>query len=167
MALFVSLLCIIAGVWLLLQFAPQTYLSVLIEDVDHAHGYLKISVTLQNTSRARIGKHTVLLQGLAYGADKGLRLPESVPFRTSSVRSGEEPLEWHEPREIFKDLAYLFPGETVTSECLVPLPAKAALVHVGVQFNASQGPVEALISRFFTLNHCWESAAIHLVDASD
>ena len=49
---------------------------------------------------------------------------------------------------------------------MVPLPEKAALVHVGVQFNASQGPVEALISRFFALNHSWESAAIFLADES-
>jgi hypothetical protein len=164
MALFVSLLCIIVIIWLLLQFAPQTYLEVFVDEASSENGYLKVSVSVQNTSRGRLTKQTVLLQSLAYGGDKALACPDNVPFKTSTVRSGEEPLEWHEPSEVFKGTRHLFPGETLTTERLVPLPEKAALVHVGLQFNAEQGPIEAVVSRFFTLNSSWETAAFYLVD---
>jgi len=163
MALFVSLLCIIAGIWLLLQFAPQVYLDLSVDEADLDRGILKVTATVQNTSRSRLSKQTVLLQGLAYPGDKALKLPDHVPFKTAEVRSGEEPLAWQEPKELFRDVLLLFPGEVLTTECLVPLPQQADLVHIGLQFNAETGPVESLVSNVFSLKSRWETAAIHLV----
>ncbi|PLY01163.1 MAG: hypothetical protein C0624_11015 [Desulfuromonas sp.] len=167
MALFISLLCIIVAIWLLLQFAPQAYLEILIHEPAPDDRFLTATLSIRNTSRARMRKQTVLLQSLAYDHDKAIQLPDSVPFRTSSVRSGDEPLEWHEPKEVFKDVHYLFPGETLTSECLVPLPAEADIVHIGLQFNAAPPPLENLMGRFFTLNNSWETAAFKLLRRTD
>jgi len=164
MALFVSLLCIIAGVWLLVQFAPQIYLDILVADPSADDRFLTATVTVQNTSRSRIGKQTILFQSLAYTDAAALKLTDGVPFKTSTVRSGEEPLAWQEPREIFRDVLYLFPGETLTTECLIPRPVDAQIIHVGLQFNAARGPLESLVSRFITLNSSWESSAFKLVD---
>lgn len=163
MALFVSLLCIIVGIWLLLQFAPQVYLDLSVDEVDLDRGVLKVTATVQNTSRARLSKQTVLLQGLAYPGDKALKLPDHVPFNTAEVRSGEEPLAWHEPKELFREVLLLFPGEALTTECLVPLPQEADIVHIGLQFNAHTGPIEALVSNVFSLKNRWETTAVHLV----
>jgi len=163
MALFVSLLCVIAGIWLLLQFAPQVYLDILITDPAADDRFLTATITVQNSSRSRIGKQTILLQCLAYSDETALKLTDGVPFKTSSVRSGEEPIAWQEPREIFRDVHYLFPGETLTTEYLIPRPADADIIHVGLQFNSAQGPLENLVGRFITLNRCWESAAFKLV----
>ena len=52
---------------------------------------------------------------------------------------------------------------TPGSFVLVPCPKQAAVVHVGLQFNADPGVLENLAGRFFTLNKRWETAAIHLV----
>jgi len=166
MALFVSLLCIIAGIWLLLQFAPQTYLEILIAEPSADDRFLRATVSIQNTSRSRIGKQTILFQSLAYTYDIAAQLTDGVPFNTSSVRSGEEPLAWHEPKEIFREVRYLFPGETLTTECLIPRPLDAEVIHVGLQFNGAQGPLENLVGRFFTLNRSWESSAFKPVNAN-
>ena len=162
MTLFVSLLCIVAGIWLLLQFAPQAHLEILVDASCDNPDFILASVSLQNTSRSRIGKQTILFQSLGYDVRKAGLLGDHVPFNTSEVRNGEEPLEWHEPREIFREVDFLFPGEILTTECLVPRPKGDAVVHIGLQFNASTGATENLIGRFFTLNSRWETSAFHL-----
>jgi len=162
MSLFISLLCIIAGILLLLQFAPQVHLEIFIHENERREDFLPATISIHNTSRSRLTKQTILLQNLAYDSDKMARLPDSVPFKTSSVRSGEEPMDWHEPRELYKDLIHLFPGESLTTEVLIPCPKDAAAVHVGLQFNSAPGALENLIGRFFTLKSCWETGAYYL-----
>lgn len=155
MGFFVSILAILASVWLLLQFAPRVRLDLDQEWVDVKEGLVKLRVRIENLSQARLTKRTILLQVLSYPLGSAPQLSEGVPFNTEKVISGQEPIEWHEPQEICEGCEYLYPGEVKTVEKVFRLPGEDALLHAGLQFNASPGPVTSLVSRFFTVNDSW------------
>lgn len=155
MGFFVSILAILVSIWLLLHFAPRVRLDLDQEWIDVNAGLVKVKVQIKNLSHARLTKRTILLQVLSYPVQNAPQLSEAVPFNTEGVISGQEPIEWHEPQEICGGCEYLYPGEIKTVEKIFRVPQEEALLHAGLQFNASPGPVTSLVSRFFSINDSW------------
>jgi hypothetical protein len=158
-----TILAVLAGGWLalfiFLQFAPVLALRILPTWPSDDTGWVILRIEVENKSRIRVHKQAIYLQILEHNVSVSSILSEWVPFEEKAVIPTEQPINWHEPVEIFKSTKGIDPGETLVAERLHYCQPNNVL-HVGLKVKAKLGFFGRIATQVRSWNHGWTTTRI-------
>ena len=115
------------------QLAPVLDLRILPSWTDDTKQFLILKFQVENKSRVRVYSPRGRIQVLKHGIKAGTSMSHWVPFKKNAIIPTEQPIEWHEPVEIFRSTKEIYPGEVISFERLYHCPQEAIILHVGLQ----------------------------------
>jgi hypothetical protein len=162
-ALLVTILSLFVGgllsLFVLYKFVPKLHLEVE-PSVLKGTNQLLLTLSMENISSVYAPKKNVRLQILAHGEEAGSGLSEWVPFAKDRIRSGEEPSEWSEPKEVFETTTGLHAGEKLSVQYMVPISPGAKFLHVGFQYVANLRGIHYWLSGLFSPHEQWTTTIV-------
>jgi hypothetical protein len=146
LAILALLIGALAGLFIFFQLAPVAQLRILPRWGDEAQQFLIIRLEIENRSRVRILRPAGRFQILEYALKPDRALSHFVPF-TEDRSKEEPPLEWREPRPLFKTTRQIYPGETIAVEFLQPCSRAEVVLKLGLQINIGLNFLGRLVTR--------------------
>ena len=139
----VTLLALLIGgamaLFVFFQLAPVLNLRILPSWTDDTKQFLILKFQVENKSRVRVHSPKGRIQVLEHEIQAGTFLSQWVPFDKNTIIPTEQPIEWHEPVEIFRSTKEIYPGEVISYERLYHCPQDRVALHVGLQVEIELG----------------------------
>lgn len=158
-----TIIAVLAGGWfavfVFLQFAPILALRILPTWISDKTDGVILHIEVENKSRIRVHKQSILLQILEHHIPVGGILSEWVPFEEKDIIPTEQPINWNEPIEIFKSTRGIDPGEALVVERL-HYCHPGNILHVGLQVKAKLGIWGRIATQVRGWNQRWTTTRV-------
>jgi hypothetical protein len=147
------------AMFVFLQFAPLVNLRIIHRWAGDDSRWVILRLEVENVSRVRIRKQHIRLQILEYELLNDKSLSEWVPFEEEKVCASEPPIEWKDPKEVFKTTVSIDPNEVLSVERLHYCPQNR-VTKVGLQLRIDPSVFGSFVARVRRWDQQWTTTAI-------